>query len=144
MLSTEVARRLEQKLGLGEFPLVRRRLYARLQRLAVARGDAALMIIAGVLESAAAPSVRNAGQYFCFTVRRRLEEAGLWEYSASGPNQSREQAAQERATVARIGVPAVDPVAEHRASEVKRLELSNKLLRDELERERGFRKGGSR
>ena len=74
MLFHEVAARLEKRLGLGEFPLVRRRLYARLQRLCLERGDPVLAVIAAVVEEAYGPKVRDKGQYFCWVIKRRLAE----------------------------------------------------------------------
>jgi hypothetical protein len=77
MLTTEVASRLERKLGLGAFPMVRRRMYQRLQRLAVQHGDPVLEIIAQVEMEAIGPKVRDKGQYFCWVVKRRLGELGF-------------------------------------------------------------------
>jgi hypothetical protein len=80
MLTTEVARRLEQRLGLGGFPMVRRRMYARLQRMAIAGGDAVLKVIAELLQEADGPKIRDKGQYFCWVVKRRLAENGFpWD-----------------------------------------------------------------
>jgi hypothetical protein len=81
MLTTEVARRLEQKLGLGQFPLVRRRMYARLQRLAVSGGEGVLRVIADLLQEADGPKIRDKGNYFCWVIKRRLGEAG-YDYDA--------------------------------------------------------------
>jgi hypothetical protein len=78
MLSTEVARRLEACFGLGQFPMIRRRLYARLQRLCVSKGEAVLVIVGQVVEEAKAPSIRDHGKWFSAAVVRRLTEAGLW------------------------------------------------------------------
>lgn len=73
----EVARRLELKLGLGEFPMVRRRLFARLQRICEQKGDGALMVVAAVVEEAMGPKIRDKGKYFCWVIKRRLEENGF-------------------------------------------------------------------
>lgn len=77
MLTTEVASRLERKLGLGAFPLIRRRMFQRLQRLAVEHGDPVLEIIAQVEMEAIGPKVRDKGQYFCWVIKRRLAELGF-------------------------------------------------------------------
>jgi hypothetical protein len=77
MLTTEVARRLELHLGLGGFPMVRRRLYARLQRLCVQLGDQALKIVAAVAEEAMGPKIRDKGRYFSWVIKRRLQENGI-------------------------------------------------------------------
>lgn len=77
MLTTEVAARLERKLGLGAFPLIRRRMFQRLQRLAVQHGDPVVEIIAQVEMEAIGPNVRDKGQYFCWVVKRRLGELGF-------------------------------------------------------------------
>jgi hypothetical protein len=85
MLTTEVAARLERKLGLGTFPLVRRRMYQRLQRLAVQHGDPVVEIIAQVEMEALGPKVRDKGQYFCWVVKRRLGELGYPLDAPQGP-----------------------------------------------------------
>ncbi len=72
----EVASRLERRLGLGEFPMVRRRLFARLQRLCQEKGDGPLQVIAALVQEAEGPKIRDKGQYFCWVVKRRLAEAG--------------------------------------------------------------------
>jgi hypothetical protein len=91
MLTTEVSRRLERELGLGQFPLVRRRLYSRLQRVCEQRGDEPLLIVSEVLMQAKSATIRDAGKWFCAAVVRRLTEAGYWAQPSS-PNQTREQA----------------------------------------------------
>jgi hypothetical protein len=105
MMFHEVAQRLETRLGLGEFPLIRRRLYARLQRLVESKGDGPLQVIAALVQEAEGGKIRNAGQYFCFVVKRRLEEAG-WPI---GPDPSRIQAAEQSQqlaeTVSKVGAP---------------------------------------
>jgi hypothetical protein len=77
VLTTEVAARLERKLGLGAFPLIRRRMFQRLQRLAVQHGDPVLEIVSQVELEALGPNVRDKGQYFCWVVKRRLAELGF-------------------------------------------------------------------
>lgn len=106
MLDHEVASRLKAKLGLGEFPLVRERLYSRLQRLVYERGDVPLRIIAEVLQEAHGPKVRDPGRYFCFTVTKRLTVAGLWTQAGS----ANETQAEVRATVQRLKEKAANPV----------------------------------
>lgn len=105
MLYHEVAQRLEKRLGLGEFPIVRRRLYARLQRLVESKGDGPLQVIAALVQEAEGPKIRNAGMYFCWVVKRRLEEAGWPIGPESSPNQTQEQARQLAATVGKVAVP---------------------------------------
>ena len=85
MLTTEVASRLERKLGLCAFPAVRRRMYQRLQRLAVQHGDPVLEIICQVELEALGPNVRDKGQYFCWVVKRRLGELGFPLDAQAGP-----------------------------------------------------------
>jgi len=85
MLTTEVAARLERKLGLGAFPLIRRRMFQRLQRLAVAHGDPVLEIIAQVEMEALGPKIRDKGQYFTWVVKRRLGELGFPLDAPQGP-----------------------------------------------------------
>lgn len=77
MLFHEVASRLEKRLGLGEFPVVRRRLFARLQRLCEQKGDAVLQVIAALVQESEGPKIADKGKYFCWVVKRRLEEAGF-------------------------------------------------------------------
>lgn len=88
MLTTEIARTLEKKLGLGEFPMVRRRLYSRLQRVAVAKGDLALLIISEALLQADAlrdrqtggpATLDSKGRWFAKVVVLRLKEQGYWD-----------------------------------------------------------------
>lgn len=145
MLSTEVARRLEQKLGLGQFPLVRRRMYARLQRMAVTSGDGVLCVIANLLQEAEGPKIRDAGQYFCWVIKRRLEEAG---YSWDGPpaNESPAKAAAVKAElVNKVATSAaatgageryaqnVDEARQQLSAEIKR-RAGDEAMRAELDR----------
>ena len=133
MLTHEVARRLEQKLGLGQFPMVRRRLYARLQRTCEQKGDGALLIVAGVLEEAMGPKVRDKGQYFCWVIKRRLEEQGYWPAGEAPVNQTRDQAKALDDAKAAIGKPELDPATTASAAEIERLKVSNELLRRALQ-----------
>lgn len=91
MFSHEVARTLERLLGCGQFPLVRKRLYSRLQRVCEQRGQEPLTIVSECLQSAKSPSIRDPGKWFSAAVVRRLTEAGYWA-QASDPNQTQEQA----------------------------------------------------
>ena len=131
MLDHDVARVLAQQLGAGEFPLVRKRLFARLQRVCEQKGDIALRIVAEVLQEAQGPRIRNRGKYFCFAVVRRLTEAGFW----ASPGGANETADQARANVEAIKQRVADPtpaakaeseeeiynrVAQQRADEVRR------------------------
>jgi hypothetical protein len=86
MLTTEIARRLELRLKLGQFPLVRRRLYARVQRICIQAGEPALKVVADLLQECEGPRIRDAGQYFCWVIKRRLEENGIsWDAGSSRP-----------------------------------------------------------
>ena len=99
MFTTEVAARLERKLGLGAFPLIRRRMFQRLQRLAVCHGDPVLEIIAQVEMEAIGPQIRDKGQYFCWVVKRRLAELGYPLDAPQGAPPAVPPAAQVRAVV---------------------------------------------
>lgn len=86
MKTTEVARRLEQQLKLGQFPLVRRRLYARVQRICIQVGEPALKVVADLLQECEGPRIRDAGQYFCWVLKRRFQENDIsWDAGASRP-----------------------------------------------------------
>jgi hypothetical protein len=107
MLDHEVAQACERKLGLGEFPLVRRRLFSRLQRVCQTQGDVALRIVAEALQGAenlrdrvnGGPATQaSKGKWFCVAVVRRLTDAGYW--GTDSPNQTRAQATAARETVA--------------------------------------------
>jgi hypothetical protein len=109
MLNTEVARRCESKLGLGEFPMVRRRLYSRLQRVCQQKGDIPLRIVSEVLMEAESLRDRNnggpasaasKGKWFSKAVVARLTEAGYW--TDSSPNQTQEQAREAQKQVDRV------------------------------------------
>jgi hypothetical protein len=76
MLVSEISARLERAFGLGSNPLVRRRLYRRLQRLAEQRGEAVLHIIAQVASEAQAKTIKSPGQFFSYVIGRRLKESG--------------------------------------------------------------------
>ena len=137
MLTHEVARRLEQKLGLGQFPLVRRRLFSRVQRICEQKGDGALLIVAGVLEEALGPKIRDKGQYFCWVCKRRLEENGYWDPPTAGPNEPRPGGPPVKSLVAVIGQPvgpAVQPAAEALQRELDRQRVENLKLRQQLEK----------
>ena len=136
MLTSEIARRLEQKIGLGDFPLVARRFFARLQRLCEQKGDGPLMIIAAVAEEAQGPQIRNKNQYFGFSVKRRLQEQGYLVPTADGPNQTVEQAKALEVKKATIGAPVIPPAVELSSHEIERLKLANELLVRQLEEAR--------
>ena len=89
-MTTEVGRRCEKALGLCEFPMVRRRLFARLQRCCVEFGDIALCVVADALVQAESlrdrmsggPATADSkGRWFCKVVVIRLTEQGFWEKS---------------------------------------------------------------
>ena len=144
MLTNEIARRCEQKLGLGQFPMVRRRLYAKLQRLCEQKGEGPLQIVAGVLDEALGPKVRDAGQYFCWVIKRRLEEQGYWPAGETPVNQTRDEARAIRAKQSSIGRPVQDPGLPGPVAELERLRLSNELLKRELDTLRKRAEGGAR
>ena len=56
-----------------------------------------------VVVESQSPNVRNAGQFFCFVVTRRLKEAGLWEPAPDGN-------AHNRQVVETVRAQAVVPV----------------------------------
>jgi hypothetical protein len=103
MLTTEVAARLERSLGLGAFPMVRRRMYARLQRLAVQHGDPVLEILSQVEMEARGDKIRDKGQYFCWVVKRRLAEMGFPLDVPAAQPASVSPAAQVRQMAKRLG-----------------------------------------
>lgn len=69
-----LAARLKMRYGLGDFPLIRMRLFARLEALAVVN-DQAYRIISEC--GIAATEKRNPGNWFAASVTRRLAEAGF-------------------------------------------------------------------
>jgi hypothetical protein len=81
---TGLARRLEAKFGLGEFPMIRRRLYTRLERACEHHGDAAYIIVCDCGQAAATKG--KPGNWFSSAVSARLKEAGFLGESG-GPNQ---------------------------------------------------------
>jgi hypothetical protein len=143
MLTHEIARMCEKKIGLGDFPLVARRFFSRLQRLAERQGDMALVIIANVIEEAQGPQIKSRNKYFGFAVKRRLEEAGLWLPHADGPNQSAENVKQLAATIAKVADPPATAFPDQAAAELERLRLSNELLKRELAAARAQTRGGA-
>lgn len=142
MLTTEVAARLERKLGLGAFPLVRRRMYQRLQRLALQHGDPVVEIIAQVEMEALGPKIRDGGQYFCWVVKRRLEELGFALQPSQGPPPAVPLANQAKAIVAEQAAGTQCPPDLKQQSELERLRLSNELLMRERDAARRFGEGG--
>ncbi len=95
----DLARELEKRFGVGDFPHVRRRLYQRLQRIVQDHGERALFIVACCRDEAA--NARKPGNWFSSAVTRRLKEAQCWE-PVSAANESRPAAlpAQALASVA--------------------------------------------
>lgn len=99
MLTHEISRVLERELGLGEFPLVRRRLFSRLQRVCEQKGDEPLLIVAQVREEARTLRDRGNGgpatqssraRYFCKVAVLRLTEAGYWARPEGGTDPANE------------------------------------------------------
>jgi hypothetical protein len=72
---TGLARRLEAKFGLGEFPMIRRRLYTRLERACEQHGDAAYIIVCDCGQAALTKG--KPGNWFSSAVSARLKEAGF-------------------------------------------------------------------
>jgi hypothetical protein len=72
---TGLAKRLEAKFGLGEFPMVRRRLYARLERACEQYGDPCYISVCDCGQ--AAETKAKPGNWFCAAVSSRLKEAGF-------------------------------------------------------------------
>jgi len=122
VLNTEVARILEKTLGLGEFPMVRRRLYGRLQRVCQQRGDVPLTTVAQVLEEAKSLRDRKTGgpatadskgRWFSKAVVARLSEAGYWERDQGGEGKPPAERQREQLDTLRsqIGKPVNHPEA---------------------------------
>lgn len=76
---SEIAKRLEDRFGLGSRPDLRRRLYEQLEDLVYAapadEGQRAYEVIAGVASDAVGKS--EPGRYFAHVVKLRLVEKGL-------------------------------------------------------------------
>lgn len=88
MLTHEIARTLEKKFGVGEFPMVRRRLYTRVQRVCERAPDEALRIVADAVQQAESLKDRftggpatqlSKGKWLTKVVVIRLTEAGYWD-----------------------------------------------------------------
>lgn len=123
--------------------MVRRRMFSRLQRICEQRGDGALYVVAGVLEEALGPKIRDKGQYFCWVVKRRLEEQGYWEPAAPGPNQpppAAEAVKNITRAIGQPGTPPVDQQAEDLRRKLEQQQLEILRLRAQLE---GSRKVGA-
>ncbi len=71
----DLAKRLTARFGLGNFPLISKRLYSRLQREANRHGEPVMRIISECAESSICARV-NAGAWFRAAVVRRLKENG--------------------------------------------------------------------
>ncbi len=89
MNAPEIVAYLTKEIGLGEFALVRRRLFSRLAAVVVEKGPDVWEVIQQlVLEAKAVHGVprRNSpsgelgdkGKYFSFSITRRLVEMGYW------------------------------------------------------------------
>ncbi len=142
MLTHEIAAVLERKIGLGEFPLVARRFFSRLQRHAEQHGDRVLYIIAGVLEESQGGKIANRNKYFGWVVKRRLDEQGYPLLGHDGGARSPNQTAAVRDIVAKVATPPVAPAAETMASELERerarsATLAIMLKREQQKNERG-------
>lgn len=76
MDGSSLAKRLEDRFGLGGKPLLRKALYTRLADLVDADDEQRVyMVIAEVAD--AAKRAREPGKYFSFVVMRRLVERGI-------------------------------------------------------------------
>lgn len=135
MHDNEVARILESKFGLGEFPMVRRRVFSRLQRICQQRGVEALNVVSEVVVEAQSPNVRDKGRFFCFVVTRRLKELSMWEPLSEAEVARRKAVQPIRAKVAEDRVTETEKaqdfidVIRKRAAE-ERLEATKKRLRE--------------
>ncbi len=78
-----LASRLERRFGLGTMPLIRRRLYQRLERECEAHGDGVYALISEV--GTIAMGKDSPGNWFCCAVTRRLREAGYMTTRATKP-----------------------------------------------------------
>ena len=74
-----MAWRLEKMFHLGDNPPLRRKLYIRLQKLAVDHGEECYEAIRSCV--AAAQSADYPDRYFCTAVTRELKALGFWEPS---------------------------------------------------------------
>jgi len=81
---TGLAKRLEGRLGLGEFPMIRKRLYSRVERTCQQHGDAAYAIVVDCVN--AAVTKNKPGNWFSSAITRRLAEAGFLK-QGGGPNE---------------------------------------------------------
>jgi len=109
MLTDQVSRRLEENLGLGEFPMIRRRLYQRVQRACVKFGDQCLVIVGQLLEEAKSlrdrrsngPATRESkGKWFSRAVVARLKENDMWDEPSA--NQTQAQAEEQRKAIGQL------------------------------------------
>jgi len=76
MRETEVVKRLETRLGLGDNPIARRRLYRRLARLAQVHGEPCLRLLAELVQDAEHRT--DPGRWFSRAAKLRLMESGFW------------------------------------------------------------------
>ncbi len=75
MVSMGLAKHLEKRFGLGSFPAVSKRLYARLERELDRYGEPVHLIISEVAEASIC-ATRDRGAWFRAGVQRRLTDAG--------------------------------------------------------------------
>jgi hypothetical protein len=139
----DVAKECEKRVGVGEFPLVARRFFARLQRLVMQHGDGALMIIHGCLDESQGPNIRHKCKYFGFTCKRRLQEGGyeLVQDGKDAPVQTVRPAVQ--ALGAKLATPPAELPDSRLVAEVERLRLSNEMLKRDLDRAKRAAEGGA-
>lgn len=71
-----VAKRLEERFGLGDQPGVRKKLYARLERAVEEYGELAYGAIARAVGDA--PHMRCPDRWFCATIVARLRALDCW------------------------------------------------------------------
>ncbi len=78
MNAPELVAYLTKNLGLGDFALVRRRLYSRLAQLVVEKGPDVEEVITSLVAEAQHANPKEPGRYFSYVVTRRLVEMGWW------------------------------------------------------------------
>jgi hypothetical protein len=79
MSKSGIAQYLRQTFGLGDNPIVREKLYQRLQRLVDAGTPGVLDAVKECEKAAGDPSTRHPGRFFASVVKRRLLELGVYE-----------------------------------------------------------------
>jgi hypothetical protein len=92
MTGPEAYERLVRQFGLGDFPLIRKRLFSRLAREIEMVGDVVLFIVRSCAQDARVLRDRNTGgiasaesqaRWFCAAVSRRLREHGFLQNQPS-------------------------------------------------------------